>query len=244
MAKSSLFKWVWYMYQFDKYHPTTAKFLQSRWHHFHFCKRNDINITASIYLDTTAEELRNDLLKHKSTDLRTLVYRSFLDALADPAIRKEIFFFFDAGDISKETIRELQTRINEIRNPPPRLNEFRKPPVDAREEERSEVFYSKTYVVAAHLHFELAGKEPEYEALTRQIPQLEHFIRETFKTGKLPGTLSKFRGYSYKKILQGKNTGEKGQLRPVFRQIIDNPQIFGEPVARYAESLLREHLDS
>jgi hypothetical protein len=233
MAKPSSFWWIWYNNQFDKYRPTTGKFLQYRWHHYHLCKRKDINTTASLYLDTTAEELRNALLKDKSTYLKTLTFHSFLDALANPATRKEIVAFFDAREISEESIRGLQTRINELRNPPAAGKDAL--PIGE--------FYAKTYVVATHLHFELAGKEPEYEALTRQIPQLEQFIRETFKTGKLPGTLGKLRGYSYKKILQGKKTGEKGQLKPVFRQIIDNPQIFGEPVSRYAESIFQEFFD-
>lgn len=233
MAKPSSLLWVWYMYQFGESRPTTAKFLQARWHHYHSCKRKDINITATLYLDTTAEEIRNALLKDKSTYLKTLTYHSFLDALADPATRREIVAFFDRVEIFKETISDLQARINELRNPP----------VEEKEKGSPDDLYAKTYVVATQMHFELADKEPDYEALTRQIPQLEHFIRETFKTGKLPGTLSKFRGYSYKKILQGKSMGEKGQLKPVFRQIIDNPQIFGEPLVRHAERILQEYFD-
>ncbi len=30
MAKSSSLLWVWYMYQFNKYRPTTEKFLQAK----------------------------------------------------------------------------------------------------------------------------------------------------------------------------------------------------------------------
>lgn len=249
MAKSSPILWVWYMYQFDKYRPTTEKFLQSRWHHYHFCKRRDINISAALYLDTLADEIRDDLLKDKATYLKTLTYHSFLNALTHPETRKEIDAFFEQEEISVEDIRGLQERVNEIRNPAanatdpspteagiPSLTEAAHPSATAD-------LYAKTYVVATHLHFELAGKEAEYDVLSRQMPKLEEFIRETFKPRRLPGTLAKLRGYSYKKIIQGKNTGEKGQLKPVFRQIIDNPQIFREPVSQYADNLLKKYFD-
>jgi hypothetical protein len=159
MAKPSPILWVWYFYQFDKYRPTTEKFLQSRWHHYHFCKRKDRYLTISRYLDTLTEEIRSELLKDKITYLRTLTFGSFLDALGRPEIRKEIAAWFERDEISKGSIRDLQVRINQIRNPGE--------PAAATGALTAPEFYSKTYIIATHLHFELAGKEADYEVLAR-----------------------------------------------------------------------------
>jgi hypothetical protein len=101
--------------------------------------------------------------------------------------------------------------------------------------------YAKTYVIGAHIFFELTGKEAEYEALSHQLGDLGIFIRAKFNIQKLPGTFSKLKGYSYKRVLEGKNTSKKGQIRPCLRQIIDHPSIFGEDISHHALQLLDRH---
>jgi len=104
--------------------------------------------------------------------------------------------------------------------------------------------HAKTYAIAAHISFELAGKEPEFEALSHDLALLDKFIREQFRVKKLPGTFSNLKGYSYKRILEGKNISKKGQLKPCLRQIFDHPQVFGEDISHHARQLFNEHFEN
>lgn len=111
-----------------------------------------------------------------------------------------------------------------------------------KEEPAGDNFYSRTYVIATQLYFERAGKAAEYETLVRQRAELEKFIIGHFKARQLPGTLSKWRGHSYKKILEGHKSSRKGQLKPLFRQIIDHPEVFGADVSAYAQQVFHQYL--
>ena len=37
--------------------PSPQNYIKSRWSHFHFCKKEDPTITASLYLDNLASEV-------------------------------------------------------------------------------------------------------------------------------------------------------------------------------------------
>jgi len=48
------------------------------------------------------------------------------------------------------------------------------------------------------------------------------------------------RGYSYKTILSGRhNNIAKGQIKPLFNQIVQNSAIFGADVSAFAEEVLK-----
>ena len=70
---------------------------------------------------------------------------------------------------------------------------------------------AKAYVIGTELHFELAGKEEEYDAFSRQVDQLARFIKDQFASGELPRNFNKLKGYTYKPALKGKNKSKKGQ---------------------------------
>jgi hypothetical protein len=100
---------------------------------------------------------------------------------------------------------------------------------------------ARAYVIAVQLHFELKGKEGDFESLSRQLPELRSFIRERFGADKLPGRLEEFKGYSYKPGLKERSSAKKGQLRTPFKQIAQHPEIFGKAIADRAQEILSQH---
>lgn len=105
--------------------------------------------------------------------------------------------------------------------------------------------YARTYVVAAHIYLEINNNEPHYDALIRDLPALKEFITAKFKVSKIGGTIDDMKDFSYKVILSGKNNGNaKGQLKPVFIQIVKNPAIFGADVSAFAENVLKDNSTS
>jgi hypothetical protein len=78
---------------------------------------------------------------------------------------------------------------------------------------------ARTYVIAVQLYCELEGKEAEFEALSRRLPELTSFIRERFGVEQLPGRLDDFKAYSYKEGLNERSSSKRGQLRMPFKQI-------------------------
>jgi hypothetical protein len=108
-------------------------------------------------------------------------------------------------------------------------------------ESKEPSLHAKAYVIAAQLDHELTDKATDFEVLSRDLPELMKFVQERFGVKKLPGTFEKFKGYSYRLILNDRNGAKKGQLQKPFRQIRDHPEIFGEAVAEGAGKILHQY---
>ncbi|GGA89180.1 hypothetical protein GCM10011511_10510 [Puia dinghuensis] len=106
---------------------------------------------------------------------------------------------------------------------------------------RKRNLFAKTYFIAAELYYELKGQQAEFESLSRRTNKLAEFVKKQFHTVRLPGTFSDLRGYSYKPVLNGDNESRKGQLKPFFRQLSENPDVFGKPIAQRAQRILVEY---
>jgi hypothetical protein len=78
--KPASIEWAWYIYEFDSWNPTAEKFIHSRWQHRQFCRGSDITLTAEIYLDALATQLRRELQALESPNKRSLIFGSFLRA--------------------------------------------------------------------------------------------------------------------------------------------------------------------
>lgn len=238
-------------------------------------------VIAEEFLDWIEIKIESILLGKRSGQ-RTYWRRYFLNALKNPAARREIAAFLimkkarilDAWDLQRKLIPIMKLRseggspeepiimqkleiadvqVNELAGAPKEIGvsqiEMERPEV-RNERQIAELpvqdFYAKTYLIAAHLYFELSGSESEYDSLIRKKAELEIFVRDRFVDGKsslakLPGTLFDMKDFSYKKILAGKNASKKGQLRPSFRQIIENPQVFGADISDRASKVFTEH---
>lgn len=113
--------------------------------------------------------------------------------------------------------------------------------IDEAVEREVPALHAKAYVIAAHLDAELTDKESDFVVLSLDLAGLMKYVEERFGVKKLPGTFEKFKGYSYKLILDDRSGPKKGQLQKPLRQIRDHPEIFGEAVAARAAEILRLH---
>lgn len=225
--------WVIESMQYD-FNPTLKNYILSRYSHFKFCTKNDPAITASIYLDNLAIEIKSELDKLNTTNKKTLILSTVQKFLKEQETKNELISLFEKPAIQRMDVQVL-------------LNKIAQKGSDS-EKGQNEVnphsFYTRTYLIATHLYLELNDKEGEYEALTRDINSLKMFVSTQFNASQISPRIASMKNFSYKNILKSKrNDNAKGQLKPQFRQIIDNPQVFGEEVSQYAEKILNEEFN-
>ncbi len=223
--------WLWESFRYD-FRPSPENFIKYKWRHFVFCKNEDKTITPALYLNSLADEVKNDLARHKSVNKKSLTLSVIQNILQNPETKGEMAILFESAEVSDEDIRRL---LDTITNPSGERNG------KLVFEAQSGSFHARTYLIATHLFFELKNDESQYYALTTDTAALRRFMEDNFKAMNLSNRLSKMKGFSYKSILKGKNNdGEKGQLKPQFKQIISHPEIFGANVSKFAQEVFEK----
>jgi hypothetical protein len=258
------FRWeLWEIFNFyAHFFPTEKGYLVSTWRWYQRVRRSKFFSTVMDFLDERVRYIRADLADPDTGRRTKLIEDGFLQVILNPHTRKGLIEFLEKPAISLEDVRQVQQlmktawRVREdeaeimavssgpqsLVDPEPTVDP--EPSVPEHNGVSSAEFPAKTYVIATQLHFELAGKEEEYAALSVHLDQLESFIKEKFAVPQLPANFQKnLKGYSYKPILNGKNTNKKGQLKPFFRQIIGHPEVFGEAVAQYAKQVFERYFE-
>ncbi len=223
--------WLWESFRYD-FKPSPENFIKYKWRHFVFCKNEDKTITPALYLNNLADEVKNDLTRHKSVNKKSLTLSVIQNILQNPETKGELAVLFESPEISSEDIKRFLEMIARSLPAPRGKSVF---------EAQSGSFHARTYLIATHLFFELKNDEPQYYALTTDTSALRKFMEDNFKAANLSSRLSKMKGFSYKSILKGKNNdGEKGQLKPQFKQIISHPEIFGANVSKFAQEVFEK----
>ena len=207
-----------------------------------------------MVLEDMLVSLELGLSKHNASMEKLQLYQRFRYAVEDVTLLGEMIRFMESAPLNLELLNELTGKLRMVT----RFGLPATPGVGKVEDgvlQRQEApagkgvligksgFYAKTFFIAAHLHFDLTGQESEYGRLSVQIKELEGFVKEQFGAGELPGTFYDLKGYSYKPILAGKNSSQKGQLKPCFGQIAKHPDVFGKEVAEMAQSILLQHFE-
>jgi hypothetical protein len=238
---------LWEIFNFyAHFFPTEKGYLVSTWRWYQRVVRDKIFPTAMDFLDERVRYIRADLVDPDTGRKTKLIEDGFLQVILNPQTRKGLIEFLEKPAISLEDVRQVQQLMKtawRIREEEAEIVAG-EPSAPENNGSSSAEFPAKTYVIATQLHFELAGKEKEYAALSTQLADLESFIKEKFAVPQLPGTFQKkLKGYSYQPILNGKNTNKKGQLKPFFRQIIGHPEVFGEAVSQYAKQVFGRHFE-
>ncbi len=224
------------------FHPSPLNFIKSKWYHFHFCKKDDPTITAALYLDNLADELKHEKVKQTSVNKKSLTLSVIKKILENKEAKQKAIILFEKkeADLNKEIKMFLENVASLIH---PSLEE-KKQFTDEKETVTSEQFPARTYIIATHMFLEINHNELHYETLIRDTSALKEFITATFKTAKISDRIADMKNFSYKKLLQRKNnTGAQGQLKPQLKQIISNPQIFGKDVSEFAADVLKENFE-
>lgn len=220
------------------YNPSPQNYLKYRHSHFHFCKKDDPTITASLYLDNLLNEVKIETGKQTAVNKKLLTISVIKRSLENEFSRLEMETLFSKQTISNEDIRQfLETIASFTPTDKKKVHDSR-----AVEEANDHLFPARTYVIATHIYLEINNNEPHYETLIRDVTALKEFIAAKFKASKLPGRIADMKNFSYKKIVQSKsNEGAKGQLKPQLKQIANNPEIFGKEVSTFAERIIETH---
>ncbi len=233
--------WVIQGFRYDFY-PSPYNYIKSRWSHFHFCKQEDPTITASLYLDNLADELKHQIAKHTSVNKKSLSLAVIKKVLENKKAKQEMIILFEKKEVAIN--EEIKIFINIISPLIQDTSSYQEHNADKEEPVASLELPVRTYVIATHIYLELNHNELHYETLIRDTTALKEFIMAKFKAGKLSSRIGDMKNFSYKKILSVKNNdGAKGQLKPQLKQIVSNPSIFGKEISAFAEKLLKDYFE-
>jgi hypothetical protein len=239
--------------------PSEKNLLVSFWYDFIQYKKLIPGATVLTFLDQRVVEYKSDLKEGRLSRYRRRLTGELLDALYNPRLRTDIVAFLESPNPEENYLplwddiksawrleEEKQTKLLSMDGPQEHnlADGSSKTLADqetVKEEENnhSPRLDARTYVIAADIYFELAGKQAEFKKL--QTEDLKKFVQEKFGLTHVPGTFRNLRKYSYMKVLNNGNDAERGQLKPQFRQIIDNPDIFGEALVKKARKLLDDY---
>jgi hypothetical protein len=222
--------------------PSPYNYIKSRWYHFHFCKKEDPTITASLYLDNLASEINHEISKQTSVNKKSLTLSVIKKILENKNAKQDLVQLFEKKRtaINEETKKYLD-RMAALIQDPLHNDEFAK---HIEEPGTAAELPVRTYVIATHIYLELNHNELHYETLIRDTAALKEFITAKFNAGKLSARIADMKSFSYKKILAGKNNdGARGQLKPQLKQIVTNPTIFGKQVSAFAQKILKDYFE-
>ncbi len=225
-------------------HPSRYNYINFKFYHFQFCRKEDSTITASLYLDNLSGEIKNEIPAQTSVNKKSLTLAVIKRILENKEAKQQMISLFEKkhNAFNKEEIKQFFNQVNAL------LNRSGQPEQIAQPEQTTNKYDSlpiadfpvRAYVIAAHTYLEINNNELHYETLIRDTSALKDFITAKFKANRIAGRIADMKSFSYKKILSGKNNGNAiGQLKPQIEQIAVNPATFGEDVSAFAENVLK-----
>lgn len=235
----------WRVYKVDL-SPTEKNLLLSFWYDYVHFKVRKADATIDSFLDDRVVSIKRILEDPDNSRKTRQLFRDLLNALYNPRLRKIIIHFLESSPPEDHYLPVVEAMKRAWRDDgeqvtvPAETQEAKEPKEDDPPGDTPGL-HAKTYYIAAELYYDLAGRQDEFQALCRQMVELKAFVQRQFKVARLRGTFDKLKGYTYKTVLTGRNVAKKGQLKPLFRQIADNPEVFGEAIARRAREILAEH---
>jgi hypothetical protein len=227
--------------------PSPNNLMLSLWYGFVHARDIDADATADSYLNDQLIHMDEELEDPELPRTKKWLYRRFLLAAGDPSFYRSLIGFLETQRFSAEMSVDLMRRIKKVRWPGLPGTQPEKTvadvPVGTGKRVRKTEFNAKTYFIAAEIHHELKHQEHVFRSLAKRMNMLAEFVKQQFKADHLPTTFYDLRDYSYKPVLLGKNMSRKGQLKTCFRQIMENPGVFGTAVARHAKDILQKEFE-
>jgi hypothetical protein len=235
-----------YVYNFN---PSLYNFLNFKFYHFQFCSKDDPTVTASLYIDNLAGEIKNEKGKLTSISKKSLTL-AVIERILDNREAKQLLITLleKKHNVSKDEIKQFLKQVNDLLNPPnvptqvnlpTSINQFEA--VSDSTQPTGADFPVRTYVIATHMYLQINNNELHYETLIRDTTALKEFITSKFKANRISGRIADMKSFSYKKILSGKNNSSAiGQLKPQIEQIALNPATFGTDVSAFAKNVLKD----
>jgi hypothetical protein len=259
------FVMFWRVVKFE-FVPTEKNLLMSLWYAFVHYKHVKPGATVHEFLDSRIVFYKRIMEDPDQRPKKRQMSRDLVNALYERSIRSEIIIFlqtpapekgyqavieriYGAWRVDKgETVAaDGEGRVgNDIGGEKGSDKEAKKRiyrEAWSERETKGTSFSAKTYVIAAQIHHEQAGRQEEFGRLCKEKGGLEKFVKQQFGVQHLPGTFEKFKRFDYTQILKGTNESKKGQLRPCFRQMMEHPEVFGSAVASRAGHIFEKYFD-
>lgn len=223
-------------------------YIKFKFHHFEFCGKDDPTITASLYIDNLADEIKNEIAEQKSINKKSLTLAVIKIILENKEAKQQMILLFEKKSdvVNKEEVKQFLNQVNILLNPSAKSESIVQPEPIIKKDVPFAIadFPVRTYVIATHMYLEITNNEIHYETLIRDTAALKEFIISRFKANKIAGRIADMKNFSYKKIISGKNnTSAKGQLMPQIQQIAGNPQIFRADVSAFAADILTKYTE-
>ncbi len=93
--------------------PSPFKYIRFKWYHFHFCKKDDPTITASLYLDNLASEVKHEIAEQKSVNKKSLTLAVIKQILENKDAKQEMVALFANKETDlKEEIKQFLNKIS------------------------------------------------------------------------------------------------------------------------------------
>jgi hypothetical protein len=138
--------------------PSPHNYIKFKWYHFYFCKKDDPSITASLYLDNLADELKHEIATQTSVNKKSLTLAVIKKILENKETKQELTVFFErkqAGIINEE-IKQLLNQVSFLLNSSPTI---RKQITEIEEPPTITDFPVRTYAIATHIYLEINNNE-------------------------------------------------------------------------------------
>ena len=233
--------------------PSEKNLLLSFWYDFVHFKARSADPTVYAFLDNRVVYIKRVLEDPDNSSKKKQLYRDLLDALHQPRLLEIFIDFLESSPPEDHYLPVVEAMRRAWRDEGAPVEQpdvpSAGPEVERSPEESKEGappgdtprINAKTYFIATELYYDLAARQDEFQVLCRQLPELAAFVQEKFGVTRLPGRFKEFKGYSYKTALKDHDTSIKGQLKPHFRQIVNNQKVFGEAIVSRAREILAEH---
>jgi hypothetical protein len=219
--------------------PTPQNYIRSRQSHYFFCKKTDPTLTADLYLSNLSDEISHEAAKQTTVNKKSLTLSLFKRVLNKPKQKGLLSKLFEKENLTQGEISAFLNSLSDSSKESEAQNEN---PADKPGKSDLPV---RTYLIASHIYLELHHNELHYESLIRDTSAMEEFIKSTFRADHLSKRLAGMKNFNYKSILKQKNnSAATGQLKPQFKQISTNPEIFGQDVSKFASKVLSESFDN
>jgi hypothetical protein len=227
--------------------PTERNLLLSFWYDYVHFKARRAKATVEDFWDNRVVFLKQEVEDLDNSRKRRQLYRDLLNALHHRRLSKIIIDFLKSSPPEEHYLPVVEAMKRAWRDDGGAAG-LEVAPLSEESEDDDPAgdesgLHAKTYFIAAQLHYELSGRQDEFQVISRGMAELTAFVQKQFGVKQLPGTFRKLKGYSYKKALTGRNVAKKGQLRPFFRQIAGHSEVFGEVIAGRAREILAEHFN-
>ncbi len=82
------------------FNPSLYNYIKYKWYHFHFCKKDNPTITASLYLDNLADEIKLEIAKQTSVNRKSLTLAVIKKILESKDARQQIIPLFEKKEIA------------------------------------------------------------------------------------------------------------------------------------------------